>query len=274
MNAGHNYNIDSREAVYRFFARHVLRDPHPAHVSEQSFEVPEEDLLRPAKPEGAKDEAGVFAQWKAMNEPVRSDRVARAILADYLTVQWPKKVRSEIKGEKIALSRVGMGDRVVGLWHPGKSDQRIALVIYQDGAEAARKQPEVERMIQAGRPVLLIDMFQTGSVKNGRNRSHKFFTTFNQTDDAARIQDILTALNFLRTQPGKGIDLLALNGAAPVCVFAAAAAPIDLRLYANLGNFKGTDDDFIRQLFVPGIQRAGGLATALRLAKPLPWSGT
>jgi hypothetical protein len=63
---------------------------------------------------------------------------------------------------------------------------------------------------------------------------------------------------------------MGVNDAGVWCLFAAAVAPPSVRLYANLENFKGTEEDFIRRFFVPGIQRAGGLSAALRLVKPLP----
>ena len=43
--------------------------------------------------------------------------------------------------------------------------------------------------------------------------------------------------------------------------------PVDLRV--DLAGFTGSDQDFIRSFFVPGIQRAGGLRAA-RLAAGVP----
>ena len=39
----------------------------------------------------------------------------------------------------------------------------------------------------AGRAILMIDAFQTGSVVAPRDRSHRHFLTFNRSDDAARV---------------------------------------------------------------------------------------
>jgi hypothetical protein len=36
---------------------------------------------------------------------------------------------------------------------------------------------------------------------------------------------------------------------------------------AVLGSFTGSDEDFHHSLFVPGIQRAGGLPAAMKLLK-------
>ncbi len=42
---------------------------------------------------------------------------------------------------------------------------------------------------------------------------------------------------------------------------------VPLRLNARLQSFDGTDEDFVRDFNVPGIQLAGGLPAALRLIR-------
>jgi len=44
-------------------------------------------------------------------------------------------------------------------------------------------------------------------------------------------------------------------------------APLAVRLTADLGDFQGRDEDFIERFFVPGLQRAGGLAAAMKLTR-------
>jgi len=67
----------------------------------------------------------------------------------------------------------GMGDRVPGIWVKGSNPP--VLVVHPDGAEAARGTPEVARLVEAGRSVLMIDAFQTGSAVAPRDRSVKNF---------------------------------------------------------------------------------------------------
>jgi hypothetical protein len=137
-------------------------------------------------------------------------------------------------------------------------------VIHPDGAEAARKDPVTARLIQAGRAVLLIDAFQTGLAAAPRDRSVKMFLTFNRSDDANRVQDILTAIAWLK-QPKT--QLSCIGKAAVWCEFAAAVSPVGVDLQADVSGFQGTDDDFVKGFFVPGIQRAGGLSAARALLK-------
>ena len=83
------------------------------------------------------------------------------------------------------------------------------------------------------------------------------FLTFNKSDDANRVQDILTALAWLK-QPKT--QLIGLGKAAIWTEFAAAIAPVPVDLQADLAGFQGTAEEFVKDFFVSGIRRAGGLA--------------
>ncbi len=115
--------------------------------------------------------------------------------------------------------------------------------------------------------VLLIDAFQTGAAVAPRPERAQYFLTFNKSDDANRVQDILTAIAYVRQQGRTQVRLVGLGRAGIWCVFAAAVAPLPIPVRTDLAQFTGTDDDFIRAFFVPGIQRAGGLAAARRLVQ-------
>jgi len=123
---------------------------------------------------------------------------------------------------------------------------------------------ETAALLKAGRAVLFIDAFQTGSAVASRDRDAKMFLTFNKSDDANRVQDILTALAWLK-QPN--VQLVGLGKAAIWCQFAAAVAPVPVKLQADLSGFTGSDDELLKNFFVPGIQRAGGLQAARRLVQ-------
>ena len=129
--------------------------------------------------------------WPSEQTAIRAQRLTAALAAE-----WPAQVLSEGTGEHIVLGRAGKGDRIPAIWIKGSNPP--ALVVHPDGAEAARKDPRSRALSQAGRAVLLIDAFQTGSAVAPRDRSVKMFLTFNKTDDANRVQDILTALAWLK----------------------------------------------------------------------------
>ncbi len=273
--APHNYNQDSREAVYRFFTKHVLGRADADQLREEDTRIEAlPDLLvfhGRALPSNAVTRESLFGWWRQACErqsaAVQEPAVLRQRLQLALKSEWPQKVEAEIHGQEIVLSRGGVGDRVPGLWFPGRGAP--ALIVDPNGAEAARGSAAAREAIAAGRPVLLIDAFQTGRAVAPRDRSHRHFLTFNLSDDANRVQDILTALAFLRSRHPDRAELIGLGRAAVWAVFAAAVSPSGVQLTAELEGFRGTDEDFLERFFVPGIQRAGGLAAALRLTSDM-----
>ena len=141
------------------------------------------------------------------------------------------------------------------------------FIIDPKGASAAQQRPKVQDFIKQKRRVLLIDVFQAASAAAPRNRSHNHFLTFNLSDDACGVQDILTALAFLQKSQSKPVELVGSGDAAIWSYFAAAVAPAAVDLHADISSFKGSDEEFLRVLNVPGIQRAGGLAAKLALTE-------
>jgi dienelactone hydrolase len=264
LDAPHNYNQPNREAMYAFFGKHVLGETDAARFKERSIRIEKlQDMLalhNRKLPDNAISYQQLFEEWIRLSKEQPENPRERLISA--LAANWPADVRSQIDGERLLLGRSGKGDRIPGIWVKGSSSNPPVLVVDPGGAEAARKSTEVASLLRSGRSVLMIDAFQTGSAQAPRDRSVKMFLTFNQSDDANRVQDILTALAWLNT-PKTG--LIGLGKAAVWCVFAAAVSPQPVDLQADLGGFAGTDEDFLDRFFVPGIQRAGGLAAARRL---------
>ena len=96
----------------------------------------------------------------------------------------------------------------------------------------------------------------------------RYFTTFNRTDDANRVQDVLTAIAGLRKLSGReSLNLVGIGQAGVWTVFARALADSKVVLLADLARFDATsDDEYVNHFFVPGIRRAGdfrGAATLL-----------
>jgi hypothetical protein len=268
VDAPHNYNAESRAAMYRFFGKHLLHQADAAALQDRSAQPEKpQDLLalhNRRLPENALSYDQLLERWVAnarrQNEAASDSAALRERLAIVLGAEWPAKVLSQVEGEKIVLSREGSGERVPGLWFPGSGVP--VVVVHPQGADAARATAEAQALIRARRPVLLIDAFQTGAALALRDQSAEHFLVFNKSDDANRVEDILTALAFLKHPKP---ELIGVGNAAVWCLFAAAVAPTPVALRADLAGFAGEDRDFIDHFFVPGIQRAGGLNAALRL---------
>jgi len=273
QDAPHNYNRVAREAVYRFFGKHVLVDTDEAKFKEHPIRVEKlQDMLalhhRPL-PANALDYAGIFAQWvhtaQALVSEITDKNQLREMMEFALGAEWPQRVVSEARGEKIFFGRPGVGDRVSGFWLPGEG--RKVLFIHPDGAEAARSSPEFAALVRTGRPIYTIDAFQTGAAVAPRDRQAAMFLTFNRSDDANRVQDILTVLRWLSApEATPDVELVCQGKAAVWCQFAAALSRQTVVLKADLADFTGSDQDYLDRFFVPGIQRAGGLRAARLLS--------
>jgi len=257
--AEHNYNQRSREAVYGFFAKQFLSADGSQPVWERAVETePLRDMLvwlGRSLPPNALTQAQIFDQWKlsGRGRMAALDRAARReAMLETFHAEWPREVTGERDGDQIALGRPGRGDRVPGIWLPGAG--AATLVIHPDGSEPARPDPRVAELIRAGKPVLLIDVFQTGKAVTPRDLTKLFFLTFNASDDANRVQDILTALRFLETQHTGTPALLAIGKAGAWARYAKAMAPIEVALSADAGSCPSSDEEFVNELFVPGVQ--------------------
>jgi hypothetical protein len=200
-------------------------------------------------------------QWiaaaKKQTDEAHDPAVLRERLRLALGTEWPERVLSERAGDRIVLSRAGKGDRVSGIWIGGGVPSEV--MIDPAGAEAARK--------NAGGSALLLTVFQTGDAVAPRDRSGPYFLTFNRSDDANRVQDILTALAYLKQEGASNLRIVASGRAAIWAEFAAAVASVPVVVEGKVEGFNGQDQDFIDQFFVPGIQRAGGIEAVRRILR-------
>ena len=247
IDAPHNYNKASREAVYKFFGKQVLGDGEATKFGEKRIRVEKlQDMMvfaGRALPANALDQAGLFAQWVAAAKKQVTDRETLQVA---LGTSWPAKVEARVSGTIVELSRAGQGDLVKGTYVKGKGGAVLKV-----GGTAKSE----------GRTVLTIEPFPG----TARDREARYFLTFNRSDDANRVQDIVTAVAWLRQTGERDITVVGTGKAAVWATFAAAVLPEAVKLEAPLGSFRGTDQDFIDSMFVPGIQKAGGLQAALRL---------
>ena len=267
----HNFNQLSREAVYRFFAKVNPGLSDPAELKEHDITVPLLPALMALSnktlPANALDAEGVFKAWVQRDTatlaglPDASSR--RALMMRTLQVSLPGVVLSVSEGSRTVLSRAGAGDRVTGYWIAGHGVP--ALVIDPAGAQAAMQGSVVARLKSAHRPVYVMDPFETGAATATRDQSDPAFLAFNVSDDAGRVQDVLTAMSYAK---GKGglVDVYTTGNGGLWATFAAAIAPWQVALHAEGMPALDTDEDYLSRFNVPGIRRAGGLAVASALA--------
>jgi len=289
INEVHNFNELSREAVYRFFAKHHPGLSESKELGEHDIDVPMLQemmaLSNRALPAHALDEEGLFRSWQGMAQAQASRIEDRAFLRERLrqtlAVEIPQDVVAEMDGQSIVLSRASKKDRVPGIWIPG--DGVTAIVVDARGSAAALQTEAVSRLRKERRPILLLDVFQTGAAKARRKADDTpsnpaddeeranaaagdpKFLTFNVSDDAARVQDVATAIVYASGKQ-RGVELFAFGDAALWAVFAAALSPVHVSLTVEDVPQLRSDTDYLEHFNVPGILRAGGVEVAEKLA--------
>jgi dienelactone hydrolase len=273
VDAEHNYNRQSREAVYRFLACHLRSACAAAGPVDEEISLPnDEDLLAFPK-SGVRDLGGyadVFQAWQITGSLAAQSHDAntqRDALRVAIGAKWPSRVAGSTHGHQAILTQAGRSDAVTGYWISGKGTP--VLAVHPSGPAAALRTPAVTQLQRSGRPLLILDIHSENKTRAQKALSDRYFLSYNRTAHAERIQDILTAAAWLSGDTGGKLELIGLGNAGVWCVFAAAIAPVTIDLTADLNGFGGSDQDFRDRFFIPGIQRAGGLSAALKLTSHL-----
>jgi dienelactone hydrolase len=157
----------------------------------------------------------------------------------------------------------------VRLWVGPPESRKGVLVVHPDGGAgaSAREGSLVEPLRRHGYVVASVDAFNSGSARVRRDPSDRFFTTYNRTDDGNRVQDVLTALAWLKKQPGvRTVSLVGLDRAGLWCLLAQALAPGLDAVVADADAFATErDESYLDHVFVPLLRSVGGFETALTL---------
>ncbi|MDH7571830.1 MAG: hypothetical protein QHJ73_19795, partial [Armatimonadota bacterium] len=191
-------------------------------------------------------------------------------------------VTAEKEGQRFFLERHGYGDRVPALLlapaNPDKT-RSVTLVVHPEGMEAlfpsGQRASLVTKLLAQGSAVLTVDTFLTGESVAPPTRAAelaqvKYLHTYNLTDVGNRVQDILTALAFVRERfPSLPTRLVGVGRAGVWGVLALALDGKADSAVLDLDHFDLTSDDaFLEALNVPCLRRAGDLKTAAALCAP------
>ena len=225
LDAPHNFNKQNREAVYRFFAKHILNDPNADRIVEKNADIPmlQNMLALSGRPMPANSLTydRILEQWKKRPAPANPKETLQLALH----AEWPE-------------------DPQLTMPHTFREGKGVPVLIV-DGTPADVPGPD--------RPVLAL------GPPEPRDHSTKNFLTFNKSDDAQRVQDILTGLAWLHKRfPNESlISLIAMGTQGSIqALFAAAVSPVTVNLRNNMRGFRGSDEDFLKYFNVPGIQTA------------------
>ncbi len=243
ITADHNYNKESREAMYAWMAHWLQQKPEDVHPPERSF-TPErlENLLvfhNRSLPPNAVDVAGLTNEW--IDAAKRQLAVAgsgafrstlRHVLGFAADNDLPPKGGSHESAGK-------------------KNLDRTVLISASD--------PELERALTAAglKPTLI--SFTKYDAQAASKVNH--FETYNRTPASQRVADVVAAV---RAHPDAAI--VADGDAALAAILAAAVVPIRLAVLDVAGFDSSSDQAFIDHLYIPGLRRAGDLQTAAAMS--------
>ncbi len=311
VDAEHNCNLASREAVYAFFGQWLMQAPAATDWHEKPFTIEAEDAVRVFPGAGPLPESmsardlvrqlvkragDVLAQhWPKRAEDLTTFRaVFGPALAHVLPVEWPDAVAAESIGsteqdqfvvERLLLGRPGQGDQLPALlFRPNGWNGGSAILIVHAAGKAAlidarlrRPGTLIRELLAHDQAVLVADVFLTGEHRMPAGRARRdhgipFFTTYNRTDTALRVHDVVTALAYLTERVSRSrLALVGIGEAGLWCLLARALTPMPVPSVIDVAGFSiGDDQSYVERLYVPGLRAVGGLLTALALAAPAP----
>ena len=300
IDAAHNYNQPSREAVYGWFAHWFLGRAETTPIRERGGVVatlnellvfsgrprPENELneaqltesliesrkrrLDEAQPRDAagldrfREQFGESFRYSLMAEfPASKDIIAGA--SEQLHLGDGKTA------ESLVLSRRGKSDRVLITLHKSSAktpgDSFVLLAALGDALPLNHRL--IKPLNDAGHDVILVRCFPGG---RQIPEKIKFFTTYNRTDVANRAQDILTAISYLKGRnPNARLNVVGLGEGGLWALLARGVAPEIDKMVVDAAQFDSSSDEaFAKSLAVPGIRLAGDFTTAVTIAPPTP----
>lgn len=237
MTAEHNYNKDSREAMYAWMARWLQQAPASAKLPERSFNVePLQDLL-------------VFHRRALPSE---------AVTPAQLTAGWIAAAQRQLSATPSAETKAALRHALaIGTGESKKDDVPVA---FSRTVLVAHTDPAVGKALSSAgfslRPIAFAPFDSDAAAKV----SH--FDTYNRTAAGQRVADIIAAV---RANPGAAI--VADGDAALAALLASGFASTPIAIL-DVGRFDmSSDAAYVERLYIPGLRRAGDLQTAASLAR-------
>ena len=264
IDAEHNYNKASREAVYQWFAKWLLENQDSSKLTEVDFTVEsDEDLLvfhDRAIPYHALSTEELLASLRQLGKAAIEKRKPNTIneLTAFQSEMGPGLLHALALSDQYKDSV----NLVQKLNQPAIAEKATLIVHQNSQIDVLADQLSSDKHA----------IFGLQLKPTGRDTYSGFFNTYNRLDSALWCQDILAAVETIREENGnlKSLNLIGIDGAGPVTFLAAGFSSSDY-LAVDLEKFNAEDDeDFIAQLPIPSIRRVGDFRTAGALLAPKP----
>ncbi len=284
--APHQYNAKTRHHVYNFFARHLMGK----NIEWNELPIETDDLLDftwfrgNGRAPGFADDDAFFTFHKAERTEktgMLCEEEKRKMLG-WITgireTEYRIEPVSSEKQEKFTLeksvlrSAEGAVLPLIKLIPDGWNGKRICLALGADGKECLDR-ADLYAMLDNGVALITGDLFLTGESADcsmdiqGTPGDNAYYTTFNYTADALRVQDASlliraaaeTAEEAILWAEGCGarsaVCALALTDCVQSAVLEKAALELD------------TDEAYMQNFRIPGIRTIGGLEACAELIK-------
>ncbi len=284
----HNYNKDSREAVYAFFGKHLLNGQSPENLKEKPYRKEPDSELRVFPdgnlPSSALKESELIQslirrasrqleQLRPMDPKSEWQDMMMPAWKHALHLQHVRGTIPETGGETVSIRREP-GDQQVSLTFRATDSKRpktIALLIDAaegvDRAGAGAANPGLPQILHS-RGITVVSLAAPGvpSTDQFKNYYHAYNRTYSQN----LVADIKVACDYLRHRfPRANLVLVGSGDAGPSTLL---AAPLANGVVADVGGLNETSDaDLLKPVvFFPGIRRLGSLQGIAALAAPNP----
>jgi hypothetical protein len=310
FDAPHNYNINSREAVYSWFGRWLLNLPDSVSLKEAAYQKLPDEALRvwpdgklPADALGEQQlidflKRNALDRWKALAPKSESslEIYKQTFLPAWrhtVQVEWPVNqghfsTRAAPPGTNYTASELEF--RL-----PGESNEITVLAFVPVRPPNSRKEQSTVVILasssgsaaycnQDGQPIgLARQLIAQGSavwvlidfsrVAPG-NPLTGFFTTYNRTLAQERVRDLTTlasSVGVMESGAG-GRTRIVLCGDGNAGLWALMAAPAADVVVADCAALNTADDQALLapEIFCPGLQSLGGFEGVAMLAAPHP----
>ena len=317
VDAEHNYNQESREAVYAWFAKWFLDAEDASAFKEVPYQVEPDDALlafsdREMPTHALKQEA-FLSTWANRSlqaiekrQPTNESELQTfreemgsglqhslgleiPKITDVTLVEpegaFPTTYQTNLSARHLIIGRTDIGDAIPAILfspEPQVGHDPVVVIVHPEGkeklinSETGEPSSLITDLLSADRKVLLIDVFGTGEHHNyERSEDTNYFSTYNRTAAALRVQDIVTALHCFT---GRGdvseVNLIGIGEAGLWSLLAAGFADVknvivdgaefDLRYDLD------GDAAFLETLPIPSIRQVGDFRTAGTLIAPRP----
>ena len=311
VDAEHNYNKESREAVYAWFAKWLLDAADTSTFKEVPYQMESDEALlvfsERALPNHALKQAEILPAWKKRSQEAIEKRQPTnqtehqqfkaemgAALQHSLGLHlpdssgftliepegaFPTTYHANFSARHLVIGRQGIGDAIPAILfrpEPLVGHDPVVVIVHPEGKaklidiETGEPSPLITDLLQTDRKVIIIDVFETGEHGDySRAEDINYFTTYNRTTTALRVQDILTTLQYFSTRGDvSDVSLIGIGEAGLWGLLAAGFADVK-NVVVDVVQFDNSSDAaYLETLPIPSLRKVGDFRTAGVLIAP------